>query len=783
MVPFAVRPTMLLWCALACCFLCSRVNAQFFTLSGSIKELGSGESVVGATVALYSVGDTAQGQPIRGTIANRYGYYVIAGIPYEMEYNVVVTAIGFQRTLSHIKPPNPLTNINLDIIVVTASVKSREVVVTGDRTTQGIESMSTISITPEFITEMPAFGGEVDVFRVLQLLPGVQAASEISSGLYVRGGSADQNLVLLDGVIVYNPLHLGGILSAFHNDALRDVKLKKGSFPAEYGGRLSSVIDITMKEGNSDRMKGAAHASLLSAGLTLDGPIDSNSTYMVSGRRFYLDALTLLIPSDEEMPSYYFYDLNLKVNRRFGATDRLFISGYFGRDMFGFDGGGTNVLENDIGWGNKTLNIRWTRILNPGVFLSSSFIVTSYDFGMRLFESYGHEYVYSFRSSSDILDYTLRSEIEWATSADHNLKAGIELTRHRFSSMAAMGGDYEFNYAADTTLVSLDACMYIQDNWQLFKELRANVGMRMYWFQAGNWFRVEPRCAVEWTATESTSLLASFSAANQFLHMIVRNDIALPTDVWFPSTSSLRPATSLQGVLGMQTRFLNGEYTLSVEAYYKTMNNLLEFRDHLDFSLGIPLEEQFTSGKALAYGLELFLERNVGAFTGWLGYTLAWNSRTFAGLNNGQPFNPRYDRRHDVAIAMQYRLGSSWRLGATWVYGTGQAYSMPAGQYFTGSLPVERNPWYWSTRDFFTERNGWRVPAFHKLDLNFIHEFTWGDNPWELSLNVYNAYSRRNPFAVYLEHNYVPDTDSFQRIVKMITLFPILPSVGVRCTF
>jgi hypothetical protein len=671
--------------------------------------------------------------------------------------------------------------ITLDIRMEPRGVRKQEVVVTAERSSTALERQSVITIAPSFIKEMPAIGGEVDVFRVLQLLPGVKSASELSAGLYIRGGSPDQNLVLLDGVTVYNPSHLGGFLSSFHADALRDVKLMKGAFPAEYGGRLSSVIDITMKEGNAERIKGSGSVSLIASGLQIDGPIDSTTTFMVSGRRFYLDLLiglaTLGMDNNEFIPQYYFYDLNMKLNKRLGQNDRLFLSGYFGRDVLTSGSDTTGAF--DIGWGNSTANLRWAHIINPEMFTSTSLIYTDYIFGTELssrdFQT-GREASFGVRSR--IRDLTFRSELQWSAAADHLVKTGVDVTRHNF--LSSVGGslieiDTSFIRAGD--IISVDAALYAQDEWTITDALRANLGGRLYWFQQGGWVRFEPRASMSYDLTETSSLTGSFAVAHQFLHLIVRNDVSLPTDVWFPSTSKIEPSRSVQGVLGYQTTLDENAWRFTAETYYKTMENLYEYRDDAEFTLGVPLESQFTSGSGRAYGLELFLQRQLGDLTGWIGYTLAWTERTFPQLNGGKTFTPRYDRRHDVSIALQYRIGKTWRLGATWQYATGAAYTVPSAQYVTG------NPEWGNTQDFFTERNAFRIAPFHKMDVNLINEFTMFDLPWEFSINVYNVYNRRNPFALYTTMERDNESGDYVKKFKQVTLFPIIPTLGLRFSF
>lgn len=761
------------------------------TVYGIVTEEVTGEVVIGATVSLYR-DSIIPGKPAeRGAYTNRYGHYSVRELK-PGNYTMVVSNVGY-KPYAHVihQSQMPLTvntgkrsedtiDIRVDVRLELSDINSNEVVVTAERDRPAIERISSVTLTPEFIKDMPSLGGEADVFRVLQLLPGVQSASEISSGLYIRGGSPDQNLVLLDGVVVYNPSHLGGFLSSFHADAIRDVKLIKGALPAEYGGRLAAVVDISMKEGNKEAVHGAGHISMISAGIAADGPVDSTMTFMVSGRRFYGDLLASAFVPPDEMPTYYFYDLNLKLNKKFGNNDRVFISGYFGRDVLGSPA--SDYDNFDLAWGNSTANIRWTHILKPELFISTSAIYTDYNFG---FDARETNYVDAtttnttrFASSSQIRDVTVKSDVEWFLPNDHFLKSGIDVTFHRFGSGVTGEIDDDIDkYINKATINALDVSFFAQDEWKISDNLRTNIGGRLYYFNQGNWIRLEPRVSIAYELIPNHTITTSFAVAHQFLHLVSRNDLALPTDVWFPSTSNVPPSRSEQAVIGYQTTFNEGMWLFSIESYYKSMSNLIEYKVDAEFTLGVPLENQFTSGRGAAYGIEFFLNKRIGDFTGWIGYTLAWSTRTFPELNNGKTFFPRYDRRHDVAITFQYRLFEDLRFSATWVYATGQAYTVPSGLY------VYDPSWSGGTRELFTERNAWRLAPFHKLDVSLTHELTIFSIQSELILNIYNVYNRLNPFSIYTDYSYNFESDSSKRVIKQLTLFPIIPSIGLRFKF
>lgn len=750
-------------------------QTNYGTIYGIVSEEKSGENIISISVVLYPNENISTGKPIRGAITNKFGAYTIANIP-PGEYFLVTRAVGYQSFTKKVKIKDN-EKVKLDIQLQIQDVKGQEIVVEAERLEDANARLSTITVSPAFVSKMPSLGGEVDVFRTLQLLPGVKQATELSSGLYVRGGSPDQNLNLLDGVIVYNPSHLGGFLSVFNNDALRDIKLVKGAFPAEYGGRLSSVLDMTMKEGTKEKLSGAGGVSLISSRLTLEGPITENSTFMISGRRMYFDLLMMAMTDDkDEIAQYYFYDLNAKINYKISENDRIFLSGFLCNDVL--DEPKKSDYNFDIYWGNKTANLRWMHIVSPELFTNSSLIYTDYSFNTDIFDKENPSN--NLQTKSQIRDIMFRAEAQYFPHQDHKIKSGAEVIWHNFQSkfttdLIPKEMENPFN---TKDLNSLEAALFVQDEWKISELLNSNIGSRLYYFQEANYFALEPRLSFSYSIADATSLSLSGALAHQFLHLIVRNDITLPTDLWFPSTSKIKPSKSWQIVLGAEHLINNGEYLLSGEIYYKDMQNLYEYKDSATFAFGIPLEDQFTSGRGVAYGIELFLNKRIGNLTGWIGYTLAWTKRQFDELNNGNWFYPRYDRRHDISVVATYELGEHWELGATWVYGTGQAYTMPTGIYSFRSPTYD----YYDIKYQYTERNGYRLPPFHKLDLNFMYKFSWFDIPWQLSLNIYNAYNRKNPFAWYLKNSYDQQGNEY-REVKQLTLFPIIPTIGLNFKF
>jgi hypothetical protein len=778
-------------------------------VSGVVNEARTGEVVIGVNVLILRDSAASSGafsKPLGGARTNKYGFYSIPNVP-EGAFYLVVRGVGFRPFVQKIVKEG--SALRLNVSMEPQSVQSKEVTVEGAREASPTRTISVAQLSTDFVKKMPTLGGEADVFRILQLMPGIKAGSEVSSGLYVRGGSPDQNLVLLDGVTVYNPTHLGGFLSTFNADAIRDVRVIKGAFPAEYGGRLSSVIDLTMKEGSKEKFSGAGNISLIASRLTLEGPITEDVSFMVSGRRTYFDVLLALLPQRPD-GNYYFYDLNAKLNWKMGENDRFFLSGYFGRDVAGTTTGGN--AQFGVDWGNATANLRWTHILSPSLFTNFSGIFTDYAFTLAIPDSAN-----GFTTLSRIRDFTARGDVQWFPTQEHTVKAGVEATYHQFvtafssrNEIATRFIQQAFGSNINGTLPSLEMGIYAQDEWNDalgVDGLALNAGLRLSYFQQGSRLLPEPRLSAVYdmgsnVVGDEFKLKGAFAVANQFLHLVVRNDLTLPTDTWFPATEKILPANSTQYVLGAETTFFGGEVLVSVEGYYKSMRNLLEFKDNASFSLFAPREQDLTVGTGEAYGVELFVNKRIGAFTGWVGYTLSWVTRTFADLNQGKPFFPRYDSRHDISVTFNYKFSDAWEVGAAWVFNSGQAFTMPSGQYFPGTssfLPGANGPRLQSVSQslyaidpnkprgvgntqpsqLFTERNGARLPAYHRMDVNFTHYFTWFGLPFNASLSVYNVYNRLNPFTWSIQ----PNRTTGEREVVQTTLFPIVPTIGIGFKF
>jgi hypothetical protein len=766
--------------------------SQQYNISGTIHEEKSGESVVGVSISLYSIKENEPDKILTGTYTNKFGFFSIPKIE-SGKYQLIISGVGYER---YKKLISLNSDQNLDIRLKQIDIKLQEVKIEKEKYTIQDHNISAIDVLPEIVTKMPSLGGETDVFRTLQLLPGVKQSSEISSGLYVRGGSPDQNLTLLDGVIVYNPSHLGGFLSTFNSDALKDIKLIKGGFPAEYGGRISSVLDLTMREGTQEKITGSGGISLINSRLTIEGPINDKSTFMISGRRMYLDLILGMANNSNEFPNYYFYDLNAKFNYKISEKDQIYLSGYFGKDNLTYlqpdektiwpnDG-----MEFNVNWGNSTANLRWMHIESPALFTNFSLIHTNYYFNSYIFYEENHNY--DIDSKSKVQDFMLKTEAQYFYDQKNTIKAGLETIWHDFKpgiTFTPASGFESAQKGKNDNWSSLETSIYFQDDMNISQFFNVNFGGRIYYFQKGNYLNFEPRVNASYLLNENTSVKSSISMANQYLHLISRSDINFPIDLWLPSTEKIKPSKAWQATLGIETSIFKNEYFLSGEIYYKNMQNLYDYKDSASFSPFTPLEDYFTEGEGKAYGLEIFLNKRIGNFTGWIGYTLSWTKQHFSEINNGRYFYPKYDRRHDISLVLTYNIGEKWELGLSWVYGTGQPFSVPSGRYPYLSIYPFTNPDekvnqsnYTATGNYYSEKNSYRLPAFHKLDLNFIHKFSWFNLPFQFSINIYNAYNHANPFLWRIEYVW-SENKAPKAVIRQTTLFPILPTFGLSFKF
>ncbi len=763
------------------------------TFSGYVRDAASGESLPGVAVV-----HPASSQ---GATTNAFGFYSLTlSNAVADSVRLVVAALGYERQRLAVPAGGSLTH-DFRLTPASAELAGVEVVAEREEKINQSTRMGTINIPVAQLKRVPALFGEVDVLKVLQLLPGVQSGGEGQTGLYVRGGSPDQNLVLLDGAPVYNAAHLFGFFSVFNADALKNVELIKGGFPARYGGRLSSVLDITMKEGNMQKLHGEGGIGLIASRFTLEGPIKKDvASFIVSARRTYLDVLAQpLIQSQTDGVSagYYFYDLNGKLNWKISPRDRIFLSGYLGRDKFYVDdesdkGQDTYSRQNSsLGWGNRTASLRWNRVLNDRLFVNTHLTYTRYQFDVGVsqrerFRENGQliEQNFTLDYFSNIRDYSFKTDFEYVPNPRHYLRFGGQLVLHEFRPGAlqttATGGDPRDNQTRGRRLTAQETGLYAEDDYALTDRLKLNAGGRLNVFdvQGTRYFSPEPRLSARYALTENWALKAAYARTSQFVHLLTNSGIGLPTDLWVPATARVAPQRAQQFSLGAarEVRWHNENYELSFETYYKPMENLIEFREGADFvgTTDTDWESKITSGRGWAYGGEVFVQKKTGRTTGWLGYTLAWSKRQFADLNRGETYPYKYDRRHDLKAVVIHQLTPTLSLSGTFVYGTGNAVTLTQGRFSLGD---------YGTFDDYGARNSYRMAAYHRVDLDLSQtkKKKWGEVV--NSLSIYNAYSRRNPYFIYLSRDYDNNTGTSKLSYKQISLFPIIPSFSKTFKF
>lgn len=758
-----------------------------FVVSGKISDGNNGETLIGATVAAPALG--------LGTVTNEYGFYSLS-LPAQDTVLLEVSYIGFQ-TVQRKVPMRASTTLNLEL---GTGIALDEVVVKANSFREQLNAteMSVEGISTQEVKLIPVIFGESDILKTIQLKPGIPSGSEGTTGIFVRGGGSDQNLIVLDEAIVYNPNHLFGFFSTFNTDAVKDLKLYKGGFPAQYGGRLSSVIDVKLKEGNNKKFSGTGGIGLISSRLTLEGPIQKNrSSFIVSGRRTYLDVITNAVnranadnPDFTQIPGYYFYDLNTKINYELGEKDRIFLSGYFGRDVFSFNNGFFNFNFN---WGNATGTLRWNHIFNPKLFANTTVTYSDYQYNIS-----NSVTGFSFGLGSSIRDANLKSDFYYAPGNGHTLKFGGNVTHHQFGVGRLQAGstDGAVSFQAGQDFSAIEMGAYISDDWDISARTRVNMGLRLSGFsnEGAFYYGLEPRLSARYILNPNMTLKGSYARMYQYLHLVATAGAALPTDVWYPSTELVKPQLSDQVAIGV-SYLLGRDYFFNVETYYKWLGNQVDFVDGAQLFANDNLEEEFAAGKGRGYGLEVSVEKKEGRFTGWIGYTLARIERgEFEPLVPGKSFaqqgyfSPIYDRRHDLSVVAMYEINRRLTASATFVYGSGDLRWLAPGRFtfqdvyganFAAVVP-----------DFAGQRNNFRIADYHRLDVGLVIKFfpKWGES--DLTISVVNAYDRRNAFFVFLEPKFrtvdagnttiqVPE----KIVAKQVSLFPVLPSVSWNFKF
>lgn len=720
------------------------------TLSGFVADQSNGESLPYASVVLRGPGD-----PI-GALSNVDGYYAIQGIPADTEYVLTISYIGYIGFRDTLRLRAGETR-RLDVQLQPEPIAVQEIVVEAKREeTEKRIQPGFVEIETAQIREMPSIG-ETDILRTLHLLPGIQAASDISSGLYIRGGGPDQTLILLDQMPLYNPSHAFGFFSTFNPDAIRDMSLHKGAYPAQYGGRLGAVLDVHNKDGNRKGFEASGGVSIIAARLTLEGPIDKGS-WMVSGRRTYIDPILSLIRNeDTSVPAYYFYDLNAKLNRDFSDNDKLQISGYFGRDDLTFD------IDADaffgIRWGNTAFLGKYTHVFSPALF--GNFVAASSHYFSKTDLDVLDTRILFFNS---IRDYTLKADLDWFASHDHAISVGALATRYDFEFVQEFNRDDQLDLREKPNLLSV----YVQDHFQPGTSTDIRLGVRGNYFSEGDRIQVEPRLSMSYRAGDYRWKAAG-GAFHQYLQLVTTEAFS-GGDFWVPLDETVNPGRSWQGVVGVEWE-PSERYQATVEAYYTDLANLvvLDNRVAADSDAATSEEVFVTGGTGYATGIEVFLQRRTGRLTGWIGYTLGWTRRTFAELNQGKAFPPKYDRRHDVSFVMQYRVGK-WSFGANYIYGTGQAFTPASARYLLRSpgFPLQ-------VEDLAlpADRNSGRLLPYQRLDLSVKRRFrAFGANA-EIYVQAFNVFNRRNEWFVLFD-------ETEPEVVRML---PIVPTLGINFNF
>jgi hypothetical protein len=770
-----------------------------YTISGYVQDNESGENLIG--VSIYDK------NTFKGTVTNQYGFYSLTlG---QGKYDITFSFIGLESVTKNITLSK---DVRINISLESNSILTDEVIVTGEKLDKNVTSsnMSQVKIEVNNIKQLPVIFGEVDVLKSAQLLPGITSNGEGSSGLYVRGGGPDQNLILLDEAVVYNASHLFGFFSVFNADAIKNINIIKGGMPAEYGGRLSSVLDITMKDGNNKKYELDGGLGLLSSRLTLQGPIQKNkSSFIISSRRTYIDVLSkpFLNKIDPETgepnafagSGYYFYDLTTKINYRISDKDRLYLSGYFGRDVFSFVNS-DNGFAIEIPWGNATGSLRWNHLFNDKLFMNTSLIFSDYRFEFNLAQS-----DFEFKIFSGINDWNTKVDFLYQPNQRHTIKFGTNYTYHEFTPGNATGraGDVEFAQDEIFRQYSNEGAIYFSDDFELSDDIKINAGLRYSSFQhngdvslfnyikndltlsSDNYRHIEPRLSLRYKLNTTSSIKAAYTENYQYVHLASTSSVSLPTDLWVPSSSGIKPKFARQYALGYFKNLNDNMYETSLEAYYKEMTNLIEYREGYlpEDNTNSSGDDSFTFGDGESYGIEVLLKKIKGKTTGWIGYTLSKTTRYFDEVNNGIPFPAKYDRRHDLSITATHKLSKSWVLSGVFVYASGNSITLPTERYVIGGDIYTQ----------FTSRNGFRVDPYHRMDIGATYTPSKKNKKFKSSWNfsIYNVYSRKNPYFIYFALEGLDDNGENQNIQNgnvepkayQVSIFPILPSITWNFNF
>lgn len=745
-----------------------------YTISGIIKDKKSGESLIGASVKLQNLKG--------GTSTNTYGFFSIT-LP-AGNYILQISYAGFNNDVQNIE-----LNENKQLeIELAAAGQLEEIVINNkkknDNITKAIMGVEKLSMRE--INLLPVLFGERDLLKSIQLLPGIKSAGEGNSGFFVRGGGADQNLILLDEAPVYNASHLLGFFSTFNSDAIKDVTLYKGGMPAQYGGRLSSVVDIKMKDGNNKDLDVSGGIGLISSRLNVEGPIvKDKGSFIISGRRTYADAF-LKLSSDSALKNntLYFYDFNLKANYTLGKKDRLYLSGYFGRDVLGF--GETFTTD----WGNKTATLRWNHLLSNKIFSNTSFIYSDYSYKVKI--TSGTD---KFVITSQIRDLNLKQDFDYFINNTNKIKFGGNIIRHTVSpGRIEAQATSNLKSSVIQYRYSWESALYASHELAVSNKLNLVYGLRLsnltptgpgdfynydenglvtdtLSFKSGqtvaSYWNIEPRFSASYQLSPASSFKASYNRNVQNLHLLTNATSASPNDLWIPSTINVKPEIADQISIGYYRNFKENEYEFSVESYYKNLKNQIDYRNGSDLQANDNVESELVYGTGRAYGIEFLIKKKMGKLSGWIGYTLSKSERKFKEINDGNYFNARQDRPHDLSVVGIYKLSTRWSLSGTFVYSTGNAVTFPSGKYRVNDQTVF----------LYTERNGYRMPAYHRLDFAATVEGKKNKSrklQSSFTFGLYNAYGRENAFSFTFKDD---PNDATKTVAERTALFKIVPSV------
>lgn len=763
----------------ALCLSSWAMAQQKYQVSGTVKDQKNGELLIGVNVKVAE-------DPSINVIANEYGFYSLS-LP-EGNYKVIISYPGYKDFEQQITVNQ---NIKLDLPLSQQEQISKaidEVVITGIKKDKNLTSaqMGSETLNIKNIEKLPVLFGEKDVMKTIQLLPGIKSNGEGSSGFSVRGGATDQNLILLDEAPVYNASHLLGFFSTFNSDALKDASIIKGNSPAQYGGRLSSVMDVKMKDGNNKDYNINGGIGLISSRLSVEGPIQKEkSSFIVSGRRTYADLFLKTSPEYKDN-KLYFYDLNLKANYQINENNRLYLSGYFGRDVLGLG----NTFSTD--WGNTTATLRWNSIINSKLFSNTSFIYSNYDYKISLRSNDN-----TFGLNSKIQDWNLKQDFTWFAGNKHSVRFGLQSIYHTITPSSASGTSV--SSFPRNPRKSWENALYINDDFKATKALTINYGARLSMFSVlgGDTFNtyengvltdsqflekgkfgktyvnIEPRVSANYRINEVSSVKGAYSRNTQNLHLLSNSNSGNPTDQWIGSSYTVKPEIADQISLGYSRNFNNNNYELNAEIYYKSMQNQIDFKNgaQITFDTAADVESELLFGKGRAYGLELIAKKKSGKLTGWISYTLSKTERKIDGINNNEWYNARMDKTHDLSVVATYQLNPKWSFSGLFVYSTGNAVTFPTGKYELNGQTVFQ----------YSNRNANRMPAYHRMDFSATYEPESNKRfrgSW--TFGIYNIYGRQNAYTIMFEDN--PDNPGTTRTMQT-SLFRWVPNITYNFKF